>query len=518
MKLKATGSKAALLGAAAAMLAAVGVQAQALAEPPAGQFVFGIWAQSDPGYQETPAQLNIRGNFNFPIFEMGQPIPVPRYNFTTGVGGPIPEAYIAATGTDADIFLTVYPRNGLSNVTDSDILSLGLQIRTYQGSGRTVFLRWGPEMNGNWMVYGLQPTAFKSLWIRMYTIIKSEAPDTVIVWSPNTGYSYPFGASLSSVASAADRRALDTNNDGQLTSADDPYSPFYPGDQYVDWNGYSMYYKGPDFANINQNQVRGYFYDVIHGISPYASQGNTVDWYQTYCAQKPTKACVISEAGAAYHTSPNLMRSQVNTQLQIQQTWWRDGPLNQTLLSTHPRLKMYIQFEFIKNETDGGVLDERDYRILNNSAVNAAFQSDLSSYATRYVTANMTTSAAPNSTAFHLTPSGPVVTATVTPAGGSAITATYTQFYSGPFANYSYVATRDPLANPTGTSTLTGVPTAPAAAGGIGAAGNGQNTAPSLYGNNAASPGSSVVGTVTLSIMTVAAALFGGFTLISWVV
>lgn len=261
----------------------------------------------------------------------------------------------------------------------------------------------------------------------MYTIIKSEAPDTVIVWSPNTGYSYPFGASLSSVASAADRRALDTNNDGQLTSADDPYSPFYPGDQYVDWNGYSMYYKGPDFANINQNQVRGYFYDVIHGISPYASQGNTVDWYQTYCAQKPTKACVISEAGAAYHTSPNLMRSQVNTQLQIQQTWWRDGPLNQTLLSTHPRLKMYIQFEFIKNETDGGVLDERDYRILNNSAVNAAFQSDLSSYATRYVTANMTTSAAPNSTAFHLTPSGPVVTATVTPAGGSAITATYTQ-------------------------------------------------------------------------------------------
>lgn len=49
MKLKATGSKAALLGAAAAMLAAVGVQAQALAEPPAGQFVFGEYRASRPG-------------------------------------------------------------------------------------------------------------------------------------------------------------------------------------------------------------------------------------------------------------------------------------------------------------------------------------------------------------------------------------------------------------------------------------------------------------------------------------
>lgn len=74
------------------------------------------------------------------------------------------------------------------------------------------------------MVYGLQPTAFKEVWTRMYSIIKAEAPDTVVVWSPNTGYSYPFGATLSSVPSAADRAALDTNGDGQLTNADDPYS------------------------------------------------------------------------------------------------------------------------------------------------------------------------------------------------------------------------------------------------------------------------------------------------------
>lgn len=79
-------------------------------------------------------------------------------------------------------------------------------------------------MNGNWMIYGLQPVEFLSVWSRMYSIVKGTAPDTVIVWSPNTGYSYPYGATLADVVSAADKAALDTNGDGQLTSADDPYS------------------------------------------------------------------------------------------------------------------------------------------------------------------------------------------------------------------------------------------------------------------------------------------------------
>ena len=63
-----------------------------------------------------------------------------------------------------------------------------------------------------------------------------------------------------------------------------------------------------------------------------------------------------------------------------------------------------------KFENDGGIVDERDYRITNNSAVLAAWQSDLASYSTNYVWANMTTTAAPNATAFEITPSGPIIT------------------------------------------------------------------------------------------------------------
>lgn len=360
----------------------------------------------------------------------------------------------------------MYPNQGFAAVQDSDILSLALQLRTYQASNRTVWLRWAPEFAGNWMVYGLQPTEFKALWTRMYNIIKAEAPDTVVVWSPNVGYSYPYGATLSSVASAADKAALDTNHDGQLTSADDPYSPYYPGDAYVDWIGISLYYKGPNFVNKNVDQPAGFVYDLIHGLNPFPSNGyrNTVDWYQTYCVQKPTKACIFSEAGAAWHSSASLVQSAENTQAQMQQAWWQDVFLNESFRQQHPRIRGYFQFEFDKFENDGGIVDERDYRLTNNSAVLSAFQTDMAAQSTAFVFANMTTSAAPNSTAFEITPSGPVITATVTVNQTSAITATYTQFYSGPYVDVSYVATNNPLAAPTGTSTLS----TPSSSNGIG--------------------------------------------------
>ena len=90
------------------------------------------------------------------------------------------------------------------------------------------------------MPYGIQPTGYKRLWSRMHTIIKAVAPDTVLVWAPNTGYGYPFGMSLSHAKLSADRLALDTNGDGKLSSKDDPYAPYYPGDDLVDWIGNSV--------------------------------------------------------------------------------------------------------------------------------------------------------------------------------------------------------------------------------------------------------------------------------------
>lgn len=239
--------------------------------------------------------------------------------------------------------------------------------------------------------------------------------------------------------------------------------------------------------------MQGFVYDLIHGQNPYyPNQTPKPDWYEIYCAQKPDKACMMSEAGAAWHSLPNLIASAPNTQVEIQRAWWQDSFLNTSFLQQHPRLRAYYQwvyifllqafytmimeflfllmmlsalplidrFEHFKIENDGGITDDRDYRILNNSAVASAFMADLAPLSSNYVWANNTLTGGmfsglpPNTSAFEITPSGPVVTDTVTVNGTEMVTATYTQFYSGPFVNISFVGTADPLASPTGTSTI----------------------------------------------------------------
>ncbi|MBZ6370618.1 MAG: hypothetical protein LBE44_01600 [Microbacterium hominis] len=92
------------------------------------------------------------------------------------------------------------------------------------------------------MRYGQQPTAFLQSWQNMYTLVKSVAPETVIVWAPNTPQGYPYGqtgtafTSLSSV----DQALLDTNQNGVLDAGDDSLAPYYPGDDLVDWIGLSI--------------------------------------------------------------------------------------------------------------------------------------------------------------------------------------------------------------------------------------------------------------------------------------
>lgn len=118
---------------------------------------------------------------------------------------------IEKSDTDAAVFLTVYPSLGFDAVADSDYSALASQIldcwsssylTSHYASGRltdsdypsqdrttlnrTVFLRYAPEMQGTWNLYGQQPSAFNTSWHAMYAAIKSVAPDTIMVWAPNT--------------------------------------------------------------------------------------------------------------------------------------------------------------------------------------------------------------------------------------------------------------------------------------------------------------------------------------------
>lgn len=64
-----------------------------------------------------------------------------------------------------------------------------------------------------------------------------------------------------------DFKAMDTNGDGLLTMADDMYTPFYPGDEYVDWVGLSIY-------NFGSGQT-----SASNSIAPAYKLAQTVRWH-----------------------------------------------------------------------------------------------------------------------------------------------------------------------------------------------------------------------------------------------
>jgi hypothetical protein len=125
-------------------------------------------------------------------------------------------------------------------------------------------LRFAHEFNGNWNEYSQKPAMFIQKWRQFTRIIREYTNMTAMMWAPNVavGYvpseakpgrgawnnvhidgRYPFGepSQFSARAGTADFRALDTNNDGRLDQMDDPYSPYWPGEEYVDWVAASIY-------------------------------------------------------------------------------------------------------------------------------------------------------------------------------------------------------------------------------------------------------------------------------------
>jgi beta-mannanase len=131
----------------------------------------------------------------------------------------------------------VYANSGLEAVTDNDLKQLGQQLADLNREGRDVFLRFCPEMNGNWFPYGYQPTLFKSTWIRMATTVRKLAPKVALVWAPNYSSGYPFGRvgpPAPKELLPEDLELLDTNKDGKVGWEDDPFTAYFPGSEHVD--------------------------------------------------------------------------------------------------------------------------------------------------------------------------------------------------------------------------------------------------------------------------------------------
>ncbi|KAI8837306.1 hypothetical protein BC829DRAFT_376962 [Chytridium lagenaria] len=154
------------------------------------------------------------------------------------------------TGTNAFAYLTIYPFNDFDGVTDAQLDELGDRLLRIISRGRKIFLRLYPEMNGSWFIYGQKPAAFIAAWRRAVTALNtklgpSNRDKVAYIWAPNSGNDYPwlgqtFSPNPSDLPDAS--IGVDTNGNQRLDRLDDPYSPFYPGDEWVDWVGLSIYH------------------------------------------------------------------------------------------------------------------------------------------------------------------------------------------------------------------------------------------------------------------------------------
>ncbi|POW19170.1 hypothetical protein PSHT_05000, partial [Puccinia striiformis] len=360
------------------------VNSLGLGEPPDGKAYLGAWTDGSAPYYDTPSAFNSRIGQNTFAFQLAQTIPITPYNYTSGSGGAINITEITKTNTPASIYLTVYPQS-LERVTDQDLTILATQISSYFISmpERKVFLRFAPEMQGQWMKYGAQPSLFILTWKKMYSIVKNLAPQTIIVWAPNGAMGYPFGIKLKDVISKADQDLLDTNKNGELDSNDDAYGAYYPGDGYVDWNGISWYWKGNEYPyKVNQILPTGYSAGAMTGKSPPGSIGssnsvepqNFTNFYDTYCQ---------NNHASAYHNNDNGTTT-IN-QLSLQQAWWRDCLTSISFMNNFPKIKMFMVFEHQKFEDQN---DLRDYRITVDGNVRNSWLDDFKAVQDRFIWAD----------------------------------------------------------------------------------------------------------------------------------
>ncbi len=119
----------------------------------------------------------------------------------------------------AAVHLALEPNKGLDIVKDNK------ELREFAKMAKAaevpIFLRFASEMNGDWVAWHGDPKKYIEKFRLVHKVMKEEAPNVVMVWSPN---------------SVPNKNIME----------------YYPGDDYVDWVGVNLY--SVKFYNGDKNQ------------------------------------------------------------------------------------------------------------------------------------------------------------------------------------------------------------------------------------------------------------------------
>lgn len=100
-------------------------------------------------------------------------------------------AQVDEVNSNAILYLTIYPYDGFENVADSAIKDLANNVLKITSNGRKIMIRYASEMNGNWFIYGQQPTAFLKSYKRVIDIVRETVKDRsmyAFIWAPNRNH------------------------------------------------------------------------------------------------------------------------------------------------------------------------------------------------------------------------------------------------------------------------------------------------------------------------------------------
>jgi hypothetical protein len=276
------------------------------------------------------------------------------------------------------LLLTLEPHDGLAAVTQAATDELAGMLDGYNRQGVPVIVRFAHEMNGSWYPWGQQPQAYKAAFGRVADSVHRLAPGSAMMWAPNYGGGYPFtGGQYQARPTTIAHHLLDTDHDGNLDNTDDPYAPYYPGDEAVDWVGMSLYHWGNTYPwGANEVPEDGKFLGQLTGTYVGAGGDDTAvpDFYAQY-GQDRNKPVAIPETAALYVPSAGGEDEEgQGTELAVKQAWWRQL-FDPTIPEDYPQLKMVNWFEWAKHEVevDGTV----DWRATGTDAITQAYRADL---------------------------------------------------------------------------------------------------------------------------------------------
>ncbi len=249
--------------------------------------------------------------------------------------------------------LTLEPHDGLESVTPAAAEEMATLLDAYWTElGMPTIVRFAHEMNGSWYPWGQQPAAYVDAFRTVADAVHQLAPASAMAWAPNEGSGYPFNGG----PYASNDPSLDTDGNGEVATGDDPYAPYWPGDDVVDWVGMSIYHWGLAYPwGENELPAAGTFENLLTGgvTGAHEAQEPIPDFYAVY-ADGHDKPMGVFETAALYNpTAPGP------DEATLKRAWWSQV-VDPDVRARFPSLAMLNWFEWQKEESEvGGVIDWR---------------------------------------------------------------------------------------------------------------------------------------------------------------